>query len=138
MDNATSHILIGRSSPLAHFYKRERLWLLEDEISGASGHQLAIRFHFNAGLEASASGDSAAVARSKGSGARLFVCSLDLVQQPEFESQFVSRDYGAREPSVSACWSMQTSVPCNLRWAILPVCADEDEHERLGLINRFR
>jgi hypothetical protein len=120
------------------FYKRERLWLVEDEILGTGEHQLATRFHFNAGLEASVRGDSAAVARDKGSGARLFVCSLDLVQQPEFESQFVSRDYGARESSVSACWSMQTSVPCRLRWAILTAGAGEDDHERLSLLNRFR
>jgi len=129
--------------PLTHrrtvmFYKRERCWLVEDEIAGVGRHQSAARFHFDAGLEASVHAESNAVACDKPSGVRLFVCSLDLNQRPQLESQFTCRDYGSKEPSVTACWSIQANAPVKLRWAILPVCANEDERERLRLVESFR
>ena len=129
--------------PLTHrrtviFYKRERCWLVEDEIAGVGRHQLTTRFHFNCGLEASVHGESSALARDNQSGAGLLVCSLDLNQRPQLDLQFTSRDYGLKEPSTSACWSFETNVPIKLSWAIVPVCAHEDEQERLKVIERFR
>jgi hypothetical protein len=131
------------AQPVTHrrtvtFCKAERLWLIEDEIRGTGQHQATSRFHFNAGLEISVYGESSALARDPRSGARLFVCSLDLIQKPEFEAQFTSWDYGARELSGSAFWSIDISVPCNFRWAIVPVSASEEERERLSLIERYR
>lgn len=116
------------------FDKSKRWWLIEDELFGKGEHKIAVRFHFDAGLEVEARSESIAVAYDKMSGARLFVCALDLQHQLRFESQFSSKDYGSKSPSVTACWSTITSVPVKLRWAIVPVCAGEDEQERLKIV----
>ncbi len=120
------------------FYKPDRWWLVEDEISGAGQHRVTTRFHFDSGLEVSAHGETNVVARGGDSGARLFVCPIELIQAPVFESLFTSRDYGARAPSVSICWSKETAVPCKFRWAIVPVGPSEEEADRLSLVRRFQ
>jgi len=120
------------------FEKAGRWWLVEDEILGDSEHTIAARFHFDAGLEVEtgngsvgAPKESLAVAWDKMSGARLFVCALDAPQQPQLEPRFTSKQYGSKLPSFSACWSVTTSLPCKLRWAIVPVCAGESLDNRL-------
>jgi len=131
------------SQPVTHgrtvtFYKREGWWLIEDAIEGAGEHQLAIRFHLASGLEVSPHGADGVLARDRKNGARLFIFSLDLNQLPQFEQQFTSRDYGAKEPSQTACWSIKSSLPCKVRWALMPVRLDEADSERLNLIEPFR
>jgi hypothetical protein len=71
-------------------------------------------------------------------GARLFVVALESSEAPELEPRFTSRDYGERSASLSACWKIRATAPLVLRWAIVPVCASEDEKERLGLIAELR
>jgi hypothetical protein len=116
------------------FEKTERWWLVEDELLGKGEHTIAVRFHFDAGLEVEAYGESIVAARDKVSGARLFVCPLDLQQPPRFEPQFSSKHYGSKFPSVSACWATSTSVPCRLRWALVPVCPGESDLGRLNMV----
>jgi hypothetical protein len=115
------------------FEKNERCWLIEDELLGQGEHTVATRFHFNAGLEVEIYNENMAVACDKRSGARLFVCPIELRQPPRFEPQFSSRHYGSKFPSASACWEIKTDVPCKLRWAIIPVCPGEDDSERLSM-----
>jgi hypothetical protein len=117
------------------FRKSERWWLVEDERFGTGDHRLDMRFHFDVGLELSVHADSIARACDKMRGGRLLVCPLDLKQKPDFECQFTSRDYGSRGPSLTACWSITASVPCQFRWAIVPVCAAEDVGERLRVVH---
>jgi uncharacterized heparinase superfamily protein len=131
------------SQPVVHrrsitFYKRDRLWLMEDIFTGTGEHELATRFHFNSSLEVAEYNQGAAFAGEKNSGARLLVHSLDLKKLPELEQQFTSRDYGAKEPSVTACWSTRAALPYKLRWLLIPICSDDDEHDRLALIERFQ
>jgi len=128
------------AKPVTHrrgitFHKSERYWLIEDEIIGKGEHKVAARFHFDAGLEVELLGEHGVMARDIASGIGLFVCAITPgeVDRPTLESQFVSRHYGSKLPSITACWSIQMSVPCKLRWAIVPVCAGEDQNERLGL-----
>lgn len=116
------------------FEKTERWWLVEDELLGTGEHTIKARFHFDTDLEVEAHGANRVVARDKISGARLFVCAIDLPQQPQFEPQFSSKNYGSKVSSVSACWTIKTRVPCFLRWAIVPICAGEDELERLNIL----
>ena len=52
--------------------------------------------------------------------------------EAKLEPQFSSNDYGAKEPSISACWSVRTSLPYSAHFAIIPVGAKENESERLG------
>jgi len=124
------------------FDKPEGWWLVEDEISGHGEHTIAARFHFDAGLDVEARGlhahgKSMAAAQDKmnENAARLFVCALDVERPPALEPQFTSKHYGSKEPSVSACWSVKASLPCKLRWAIVPVGAGESETDRLQIIN---
>lgn len=116
------------------FHKADRWWLIEDEFIGKGEHKAATRFHFDAGLEASLIDDNIVMTCDQSRGACLLVCSLDLHQPAELESQFTSRHYGSKTESVSVCWTTKMTVPYKLRWAIVPVCAGEDQNERLRLV----
>jgi len=141
------------AQPVTHrrsvtFDKPGRWWLVEDEILGEGEHTVAARFHFDAGLEVEArseihnegaggGGKSIAVAWDKMSeeaGTRLFVCAIDLLEQPQLEPRYSSKHYGSKLPSVSACWSTRTTLPRKLRWAIVPVCAGETIEERMKVV----
>jgi hypothetical protein len=118
------------------FHKVDRWWLIEDEILGKGQHKAAVRFHFDAGLEVNPFDNNSVVACDQVTGACLIVRSLDLDQAAELEEQFTSRHYGSKLESLSGSWTTRTSVPCKLRWAIIPVCAGEDQNERLSVLQR--
>ncbi|HKO44565.1 MAG TPA: alginate lyase family protein [Pyrinomonadaceae bacterium] len=118
------------------FHKSRRYWLVEDEFDGTGEHRLDVRFHFDTGLDVSLLDEKTVSAYDKQTGAKLLVKSLDLQSQPVFEEQFVSRDYGSKQPSVSARWSVTHKVPLKFRWALVPVCSGEDEAQRLQMIQR--
>jgi uncharacterized heparinase superfamily protein len=129
------------AEPITHrrtiiFDKVNRWWLIEDEIGGKGQHKIATRFHFDAGLEVSLLNNGGVITWDKMSGARLIVSSLDLEQPAELEPQFTSRHYGSKAPSVSANWITKMTMPCKLRWAIVPVCAGEDHDQRLRVLQR--
>jgi len=117
------------------FDKVNGWWFIEDELSGSGDHSIAARFHFNAELEVALFGEQAVVAKDPVVGAQLFVCSwaADDALQLSLEPQFVSRKYGSKLPSTTACWSIRASVPYKLRWAIVPVRPEESLEERLEL-----
>ena len=126
------------------FEKTDGWWLVEDEIAGEGEHTIAARFLFDAGLEVEArtvDGKSVAIAWDKikettnEKAPMLFVCALDVKQPPKLEPRFTSKHYGSKQPSVSACWSVKVSLPCKLRWAIVPVGVGESEEDRLQVFN---
>jgi len=140
---AEHHGYTRLSQPVTHrrtitFNKPERWWLVEDELAGTGTHELAIRFHFDTGLEVSPIDDRLVRAYDRISGARLFVYSLDLHQEPEFERQFTSRDYHAKSESVAACWRVRVETPCVFRWALVPACGNVGDSECLSLLARLR
>jgi hypothetical protein len=113
------------ANPVTHrrtvsFDKTHRRWLIEDELTGKGEHKIAIRFHFDAGLDVKHFDNNAVIAEDESGGARLLVRSLDLDQPAELEAQFTSRHYGAKRESTSACWTITTSMPCKFRWALIP------------------
>lgn len=116
------------------FNKPERWWLVEDEMLGSGEHDLTARFHFDADLEVKLFDNNGVKARDEITGGCLIVRSLDLDQSAELEVLFTSRHYGSRAESLSACWTTKTRVPCKLRWAIIPVCAGDDQNERLRVL----
>jgi hypothetical protein len=116
------------------FNKRERWWLIEDEILGKGEHKVAARFHFDAGLDVKPFDNDSVIACDMISGARLLVRPLDLDQHAKLETQFTSRHYGSKLESSSACWTTRSSAPCKLRWAIIPVCAGDDQNERINVV----
>ncbi|HEV2829032.1 MAG TPA: alginate lyase family protein [Pyrinomonadaceae bacterium] len=117
------------------FDKANRWWLIEDELIGKGEHKIAVRFHFDAGLDVKPF-DSSVVASDVISGVRLVIRPLDSNQNVELEPQFTSRQYGSKVESISACWTLETSVPCKLRWAIIPVCAGDDYNARMTVVQR--
>jgi uncharacterized heparinase superfamily protein len=116
------------------FDKTNRWWLIEDELIGKGEHNIAIRFHFDAGLDVKPLEENSVLAFDKTSGACLLVRSLDLSSDAELEAQFTSRHYGSRTESLTACWKTTTSFPYKLRWAIIPVCAGDDYNARMNIV----
>lgn len=119
------------------FDKRERFWQIEDAFKGEGEHTLKFRFHFDAGLDVSARDEGIVSAYDKITGARLVIAALDLNAPPIFEQRFTSRNYGHKQESVSACWTARAETPCIFRWAIVPVCTEENEGARLSVIAKF-
>jgi hypothetical protein len=130
-----THPVIHRRS--LRFDKTNHFWLIEDEFEGAGAHQFATRFHFNSGLEISLYNQSAAMALDERSGARLLIQPLNQNQTLQFEEQFTSRDYGEKESSVAACWTIERAAQFKTRWLLLPICGRDDERERLALLKQF-
>jgi uncharacterized heparinase superfamily protein len=113
------------ANPVTHrravsFDKARRWWLIEDELMGKGEHKIAIRFHFDTGLDVKPFENNAVIACDPSSDACLLVRSLDLDQLAELQPQYTSRQYGAKAESTSACWTITTSIPCKLRWALIP------------------
>lgn len=116
------------------FDKVNRWWLIEDDLVGKGEHRIAARFHFDTGLEVNLCDNNSVMACDKMSSACLIVSSLDLGRPPELEPQFTSRHYGSKAPSLSACWITETTMPCKLRWVIIPVGIGEDQNARMNVV----
>ena len=119
------------------FDKGEGLWVVEDRLTGAGTHQIAFRFHFAPGLETNIRSDGIIEVCDKMNGAHLLIAASGLTAEPILEPRFSSRDYGAREPSVSVCWTARSSIPLSAQFVLVPVRADEDKSARLGLIRKM-
>jgi len=131
------------SQPVSHrrsvrFDKRRRFWLIEDELTGAGTHDFSFRFHFAPGLETEVRPDGIVSAWDKINGASLLVVPLTDHRVPELEPGFVSTDYGAKQPSIVACWSECVSAPLHKRWVIIPMRASEDSSSAAELIVTLR
>jgi hypothetical protein len=116
--------------PLTHrrtvrFEKLQRFWVVEDELRGEGEHDLSFRFHFASGRETSVRSDGMIEVCDKMSSARLLIAASGVNAEPVLESRFSSRDYGAKEPSVSVCWTMRGLVPLTARFVLIPLCAGE-------------
>lgn len=128
------------SKPVKHrravkFFKSDRWWLVEDELLGIGEHKIAARFHFDSELHVRLFNEHDVIASEPGGGC-LIVCSLDLEQAAELEAQFTSRHYGSKDESIAACWTTETTtLPCKLRWALVPVRNSEDPTERLRVLS---
>jgi len=113
------------------FEKQQRCWRVEDTLSGAGTHDLAFRFHFAPGLETSVRPDGTIEVCDKMTAVRLLIKASGLTAEPALETRFSSRDYGAKEQSVSVCWSVRAELPFTAQFVLVPVCAGEDVGARL-------
>ncbi len=101
------------------FDKNECSWLIDDEFFGDAGeHELETWFHFNDGLQFHVRG-AEIEARDEKQELGLIVRSLTLDQAPILVGQHVSRDYGEKRDSISACWRVSGRIN-KLSWKILP------------------
>jgi hypothetical protein len=114
------------------FHKRERWWMIQDELTGAGVHSFSFRFHFAPGLESKVRADRNVEVCDKMNGARLLIAPSGVDAQPVLESRFSSSDYGAKEASVAACWTVRGPVPMTVRFALVPIWAGEEERARLS------
>jgi hypothetical protein len=93
--------------------------LIDDEFFGdATEHELETWFHFNDGLQFHVRG-AEIEARDEKQDLGLIVRSLTLDQAPILVEQHVSRDYGEKRDSISACWRVSGRIN-KLSWKILP------------------
>ncbi len=127
------------AQPITHrravrFDKKNRFWLIEDELSGSGSHEADFRFHFAPRIESKLRPDGIVELWDKMSGARLLIIPKGLDSDAVFENSFSSRDYGAKEPSVSVCWMVRAELPLTTTFLLVPVQADEDENLRLELL----
>jgi len=113
------------------FNKPNRCWFIEDNLTGEGEHSFVFRFHFAPRLETKTRPDGLVEVCDKISRSRLLISASGLNVKPEFESRFASRDYGAKEASVSVCWTVQSSTPVRAEFTLIPVGASEDEEHRV-------
>jgi len=87
-------------------------------------------------LETTVRSDGVVRVHEKSSGARLLVRAGEsnswIVRPPELETRFSSHNYGAKEPSISACWQLRTALPYELHFVLVAVRPGEDENECLS------
>ncbi|MGH9941671.1 MAG: heparinase II/III family protein, partial [Pyrinomonadaceae bacterium] len=120
------------------FDKRERYWLIEDELRGAAAeHVFRFRFHAAPEVEARVRDDSIVELHRKATEARLLIVALDVRERAVLEPAWSSRDYGDKRASQVACWTLRARPPLAVAWALVPVRADEDEARSLELIARL-
>src|SRR5207245_5760893 len=113
-------------------------WLIEDLLVGEGQHGFSFRFHCAPEVDVTLRLEGILELCAKISNARLLVAPLQASASFELEPTFVSRDYGAKQPSVSACWSERADVPLARRWAIVPLRANENETGAVELIAKLR
>ena len=131
------------AQPVTHrrsvrFHKRDRFWLIEDLLIGEGQHDLFFRFHCAPEVDVTLRSDGILELCDRISHARLLVALLQAPASFELEPTFVSRDYGAKQSSVSACWSERADVPLTRRWAIVPLRANENETGAVESIAKLR
>ena len=130
------------AQPVTHrrtvrFDKRKRFWLIKDELTGEGTHEFSFRFHLAPGLDPKRCPDGIVEVCDKMNGSRLLiVChQVDrtgkLEMKAAFEPRFSSRDYGAKEPSVSVCWTIRSEAPLSAEFMLVPIRPGEDGNERI-------
>jgi hypothetical protein len=123
------------------FDKPRRFWLVEDTLEGSGTHDFRFVFHAAPGREVrpldapetGVGGGAAVEIVDTASGARLIIVSLGGLKGVAVEPRWSSREYGSKQDSAAAVWTLRAPAPLTARWLLLPVCAGEDAAARLEL-----
>jgi len=105
-------------SRTVEFDKTEREWRMTDLLSAKADHVYQFRFHFDSGLDVRVT-DDGVEACDNISGIKLLVSPEGGLDAAILEESFVSRDYGEKEPSITACWTLGGSN-VEVRWRLIP------------------
>lgn len=135
-------------SPITHrrtirFDKRERFWLVHDELAGAETHEFSFRFHVAPSLDTKVRPDGIVEVCDKMNGARLLIVrqqpdrTTELEMEAALEPRYSSRDYGEKQPSVSVCWSARSPAPLRMEFVLIPIRPGEDENARRRLCQNW-
>jgi uncharacterized heparinase superfamily protein len=118
------------------FNKQKRYWFILDQLTGEGEHVLVFRFHFAPGLETNVRPDGKVEVHDTMNGGRLLIHAGEpntwMARPPDLETQSSSNNYGVKEPSISACWQVRTTLPYELHFVVVPVRQGEDVDERLS------
>lgn len=120
------------------FDKREGFWLVEDALDGAGLHTFRFIFHLVPGARAQLKADASVEVCDRISAARLFIVPLEVAADPTLEPRRSSRDYGSKEDSQAACWTIRAHAPVLARWALIPSGAGGTEEERMKVLERLK
>jgi hypothetical protein len=96
------------------FNKRERSWLIEDELFADADHLYEIRFHFAPDVDVTIHGASI---EARAADKTLIIRALSTGIEPVLEPQATSHDYGQIRGSMTACWRI-LGRPGKLSWKI--------------------
>lgn len=121
-----------------HFQRRNRYWLIHDQLKGEGTHDLAFRFHIASQVEITFRDDGFVQALHEATGTRLLVLVYEASRRlmpvaPEIEPQFCSRDYGSKEPSTTVSWKVRAKLPFEATFSLIPVTTEERAEERRRL-----
>ena len=133
------HLLTHRRT--VRFEKRQRFWKIEDELLGEGEHDFSFRFHFAPGLKLKVRPDGIIEVCDKMSGARLLIVPSGISVLGALEERFSSRDYGAKSPSISVCWTVRGSAPLTASFVLLPLRAGQEvaiTHKLFAGVSRER
>jgi hypothetical protein len=108
------------------FNKSDRWWLVADDISGEGEHELAFRFHLAPELGVKVRPDGIIEVCDKMNGARMLIVASGITVQAGLEERFSSRDYGAKQPSVSVYWRLRRALPVTAYFGIVPIASGEN------------
>ena len=127
------------AGPVTHrrsvlFDKRQRFWQIDDALEGRGTHTFRFFFHLAPSTGARVLADTTVEVWDKITGARLHIVPPGDREAPALEPRHSSRDYGAKEDSLAACWTMKAAAPLKARWLLVPSGAGEDADERLKRI----
>jgi hypothetical protein len=121
-----------------YFDKRERIWLVEDELAGAGEHTFRFVFHLAPGAEARVRSETGVEVCDRITGARLFIDSYVASARPALEPRWSSRAYGEKARSQAACWTVRARAPFIARWMLVPLCAGGSAEEPRRLLRNVR
>ena len=117
------------------FDKVGRCWLIRDTLTGEGTHDFRFVFHAAPGRVVRVEGPSVEIL-DDASGARLFVASLEELENVTVEPRWSSRDYGSKQRSAAAVWKIRAAAPLYARWLLVPLRAGEDARARLELVRQ--
>lgn len=112
--------------------KAARLWRIEDALEGVGRHRFRFVFHLTPGASARVLADESVEVCDKITSARLHIVPPAGLGPPALEPRHSSTDYGAKQDSLAACWTIETAAPLVARWTLVPVGAHERAEERLA------
>lgn len=116
------------------FDKARGFWKIDDALEGRGTHTFRFFFHLAPGTLARVLADKTVEVCDRINDARLLIVPPGGLGAPALEPRHSSRDYGAKEQSVAACWTIEAGTPLRANWLLVPVRAGERADERLESI----
>ena len=129
------HSVIHRRA--VRFDKRREFWFVDDSFSGEGEHEFKFRFHFAPGINVTNSDDSILEASDSQNEPFILLATAGSTNVPMLENLYSSRDYGMKQESTAACWTIHDTVPFSIRWVLVPGRNSSTRNSAMDLITRL-